>query len=368
VAVGSATWASDTNRPPASAHYYKAWSVNAATNYSLSGVTAAAITLSFDGPNSLSVVSHVDALDLTWNTNSAGHGVFMVRNTSGSFYDPADGTTYTVGSAALGGTVVYRGKATAYSDAGLAYDTTYHYKLWSFDDEGGGNYPYYSSAAASTSKSTGDGLPIFTNLSFNSVADAAVYATVLSGGFWYVDGGAYWWTNGAAAAAGARVLTDGVRNPNYGDVEIALDVQAWAAQPYQRAGIVARCSTGSGTQQFYTLTITNAPAMQLLMARHQGSLETNLAVAAAGGAFDAATTYRLVLTLNDDFYRGSLLTGGIVLCQVSGSDSVLTSGKAGVFAGYGSGAQFGGFTTQIPEPCWFGLVWLVSLGRGLRRR
>jgi len=366
---GAATWASDTNRPPGGVHYYKAWSVNTATNYSLSGATAHATTLPFDAPSALTIVSHIDALDLAWMTNSAGTGVMLVRNTSGTFNDPVDGTTYTVGSSALGGTIVYQGRNLSLTDAGLAYNTDYHYKLWSRDDEGGGNYPYYSAAAASASMTTGAGLPIFTNLTFAAAADADLYATALSGGVWYVDSGAYWWTNGAAPAAGARVLAAGVCNPDYSAVEVALDVQAWAAQPYQRAGIIARYHLGAGgTQEYYTLTITNAPAIQLVMARWQGTTESNLAASAnAGMAFDPTAVYRLVLTLNEGTYQGSLLTGSVVICQVSGTDSTIAAGKVGVYAGYGSGAQFGGFSTQIPEPAL--LVWSVLLaGMAARRR
>lgn len=368
VYAGPAVFARDTNLAPSVQYYYAAWSVNAQTNYSLTYAATNAMTLAFSAPGNLAATAHSGAIDLTWDKNSADNSVMIVRAVSGAFYEPSDCTTYSVGQSTLGGVVVYKGSGTSFRDDNLNYEQTYYYKVWSLDDEYVG--PYYSSGVT-VNKTTGEGLPDFIEVDFNATADAELFATMMSGGVWYVNGGSYWWTNGAAPAAGAVVLSDGVRNPAYGGVECSARIKPWAASPFQRAGLVGhyRLSSG-GAPQCYLLTITNAASMLLSFARYDNGVETELTSTNTGVAFDINTTYTLTLRFpGNNSYLGSLQTnGGIVIAQITGSDTNYPTGRVGMLAGYGSGAETLHFMTQAPEPVivWLGVAVLWYVRRVIR--
>lgn len=360
VYAGPAQYVRDTNLAPWVQYYYAAWSVNAQTNYSLSYAATNVTTLSFGAPGNLQAVAHSGAIDLTWTKDSVGHPVMIVRSVSGAFYEPTDFADYAVGENVLGGTVVYKGSATALRDEPLNYEQTYYYKAWSYDDEGVG--PYYSSGVT-VSKTTGDGLPEFITVDFDSPADGELFATVLSGGVWYVSGGGYWWTNGAAPAAGVVVLADGVRNPSYSVLEFAARIKPWVASPFQRAGLVGHYRVGSGgVRQCYLLTITNANTMRLVFSRCENGAETEIASTNTGVAFDVDATYTLTLRFpGNNNFLGSLQTnGGIVIAQVMGNDANYPQGLVGVYVGYGSGAEVLQFMTQVPEP-WGMLLVVVGV-------
>ncbi|MCX7847216.1 MAG: alpha-amylase family glycosyl hydrolase [bacterium] len=365
VFAGAGTFVRDTNLAPQVQYYYVAWSVNAQTNYSLSYAATNATTLAFGAPSSLQAVAHSGAIDLTWQKNSAGHGVLIVRSLSGAFYEPSDFATYAVGQNALGGVVVYKGSGTSFRDDNLNYEQTYYYKAWSCDDEYVG--PYYSSGTT-VNKTTGEGLPEYLEVTFDNAAEGELFAVVMSGGVWYVSGGSYWWTNGAAPAAGAVVLVDGVRNPVYRGVEFSARLKPYAASPFQRAGLVGHYRvSGAGVRQCYLLTITNATNVRLAMTRYENGGEVELVSTDTGAAFDTNATYILTLRFpGDNSFVGSLQTnGGIVVAQVLGSDTNYPTGLVGLYAGYGSGAEFLYFMTQAPEPV-FG--WLVVMLWVVRRR
>jgi len=77
-------------------------------------------------------------INLSWTKNTSGNNVLIVYDTDGSFTNPVDGTSYTVSSSALGGTVIYNGSGTSFSHTGLDGGTQYYYKAWSVD--GSDNY------------------------------------------------------------------------------------------------------------------------------------------------------------------------------------------------------------------------------------
>jgi hypothetical protein len=70
-----------------------------------------------------------------WNSK----GVIIIRITSGSFTDPTNGTSYSLGNTIGDGTVVYKGDDVTFINNGLNNGTTYTYKLYS------NNNNYYSS-------------------------------------------------------------------------------------------------------------------------------------------------------------------------------------------------------------------------------
>jgi trimeric autotransporter adhesin len=80
----------------------------------------------------------------------------VVRNTSGVAPSPANGTTYTIGSTALGGTnvVVDNDNNTTFSVTGLTANTTYHFFVFSFNDACSGGPLYNTTTPLSGNSKT----------------------------------------------------------------------------------------------------------------------------------------------------------------------------------------------------------------------
>ena len=92
-----------------------------------------------DDPSAFAAsASATDQIDLSWTKNGDGDDVMIVFDTDNTFTDPVDGTSYTVGNSALGGTVLYNGSGTSYNHTSLTANTHYYYKAWSVD--GSTNY------------------------------------------------------------------------------------------------------------------------------------------------------------------------------------------------------------------------------------
>ncbi|MBK6347958.1 MAG: PKD domain-containing protein, partial [Bacteroidales bacterium] len=97
-------------------------------------------------------VSSNTMIDLSW-VLSQGNDVMLAFNTSPSFGTPVDGTTYTT-TIPGGGTVLYDGGNATFNHTSLSSNTTYYYKIWSYDESG--NYSSGSTANATTTYSLAD--------------------------------------------------------------------------------------------------------------------------------------------------------------------------------------------------------------------
>ncbi|UEG50205.1 endonuclease [Ferruginibacter lapsinanis] len=87
----------------------------------------------------------------------------VVRSTSNSLSaSPVDATTYTVGQSFGGGSVVFVGSATNFSDAGLSSSTLYYYFVFAFNSEDCLNGPNYLSTAPLTNNVSTLALPACT--------------------------------------------------------------------------------------------------------------------------------------------------------------------------------------------------------------
>lgn len=75
-------------------------------------------------------------VDLSWAL-TAGNDVMLAFNTTPDFGTPVDGTSYTT-TIPGGGTVIYTGSNSSFNHTPLSPNTTYYYKIWSYD--GGTNY------------------------------------------------------------------------------------------------------------------------------------------------------------------------------------------------------------------------------------
>jgi len=94
-------------------------------------------------------VSSNTRVDLRWIL-SQDYNVMLAFNTSPSFGTPVDGTTYTT-TIPGGGTVLYNGGNATFGHTSLSSNTTYYYKIWSYDESG--NYSSGSTAHATTTYS-----------------------------------------------------------------------------------------------------------------------------------------------------------------------------------------------------------------------
>jgi hypothetical protein len=132
---GSATSTTNSSLPDNTTYYYKAFSVDGSNNYSSGTVQSGSTSTIADGSNFAASSVSTSQIDLSWNLNGAGDDVIITYNTVNSFANPTDGVSYTVGNqvAAGQGIVLYKGSATSFSHTGLSVNTTYYYKVWSYD-------------------------------------------------------------------------------------------------------------------------------------------------------------------------------------------------------------------------------------------
>ena len=78
----------------------------------------------------------------------------VVRTTGAVPTNPVDGTTYTAGAAALGGTIVYAGNATTFASTGLTGNTNYTYYVFSYNSVCSGGPAYFTTAPLSAIATT----------------------------------------------------------------------------------------------------------------------------------------------------------------------------------------------------------------------
>lgn len=132
---GSGTSYSNTGLVDNQTYYYKAFSVSSGNNYS-TGVTGNATTLTIANTTGFSATAISSSqINLAWTLNGAGDNVIITYNTVNNFTSPSNGTSYTVGNqiASGGGTVLYIGSLSSFSHTGLSVNSTYYYKIWSYD-------------------------------------------------------------------------------------------------------------------------------------------------------------------------------------------------------------------------------------------
>ena len=134
-------------------YYYKAWSVDASTNYS-SGTTTDATTNKSEPSNHVSnfAVSNTSATaaQLTWNDNDGAvvaDGYLMMINTTGTFTPPVDGTAQTDDTDVSDGAgqINIDHGTEIYTWTGLSQSTHYYFII----------YPYTNSATAIDYKTDG---------------------------------------------------------------------------------------------------------------------------------------------------------------------------------------------------------------------
>jgi hypothetical protein len=153
---GSATSFTHSGLEDNTQYYYKIWSKTASNVYSAPGLSANGTTDLVTDPTGFSASpASSTSIDLSWSLNSFNNNIIIVANTSNSFNNPTDGSSYNIGNSIGTATVIYKGSATNYTHSSLSINTTYHYKTWSYDAA-----LNYSSPGATSSASTASTPPV----------------------------------------------------------------------------------------------------------------------------------------------------------------------------------------------------------------
>jgi|GEM_PF-1776340 hypothetical protein len=96
----------------------------------LTGVSSGAVVNPSDETASATSTTQ---LDLSWTENGDSDNVLLAFNTSNSFGTPTDGQTYASSDALGDATVLQYSGTDSYSHTSLTANTTYYYKIWSYD-------------------------------------------------------------------------------------------------------------------------------------------------------------------------------------------------------------------------------------------
>lgn len=119
-------------------YYYKAFSWNGAS-YSR-GLISQAVPSVQPVVQFASLAESKSVIELSWTKNEAGHEVLLAAHSSYMSGNPVNGTAYSAGASVPGGgTVIYKGPATAFDYEGLSTWSQHYFKIWSVDA-----YNYYS--------------------------------------------------------------------------------------------------------------------------------------------------------------------------------------------------------------------------------
>lgn len=125
-------------------YYYKAFSYDGAS-YS-TGLSANAAPVVSPVAGFTAIAQNQTQINLSWVKNAVNHDVLIARNSSAFAGNPVNGTNYNAGDPLpSGGTVLYKGPATAYNHTGLAVWSQHFYRCWSVDA-----FNYYSVSASAS--------------------------------------------------------------------------------------------------------------------------------------------------------------------------------------------------------------------------
>ena len=135
--AGSKTSFTDATTPNS-----KSWA-GANTNGALLNITenSGVISLCYKSCPAVNPVFNVAALavnasqiNLSWTNNAANNDIIIASNSTNTFGTPTNGTSYNVGDVLPGGgTVLFKGAASAFNHTGLSTTTTYYYQIWAVD-------------------------------------------------------------------------------------------------------------------------------------------------------------------------------------------------------------------------------------------
>ncbi|MBT7065935.1 MAG: hypothetical protein HN919_06515 [Verrucomicrobia bacterium] len=143
------------------AHWYVSdngsWGDMATTPTSSLTVDVQALPLVTGQSATTNTVNPTNEVDLAWTPTATpttgNYQVMIVRKAGSAPSAPAQGTTYSVNDSCGGGTVIYKGFASSFTDTSLSAGTAYHYAFYSE------NFSYYAASAAASETTAGSGGP-----------------------------------------------------------------------------------------------------------------------------------------------------------------------------------------------------------------
>ena len=161
--------------------------VRVATNWA--GIVQVAPTKPEWPTNQAATVDGNEMVRLAWTKNGAGNDVMIVHKTSAISTEPTDGTGYSAGGTINGGTVIYKGSATALEHV-VTPGTTNFYKFYSVN---GANY--YSTGVVANATNAAYGSYEKVN-PFSYTNGIALGSTTIGGqgfgaNYWSVDSGTW---------------------------------------------------------------------------------------------------------------------------------------------------------------------------------
>lgn len=146
-------------------------------------------------------------INLAWTKNPANNDVMILWSNTSAFGTPVNGTSYSVGNTFPdGGTVLYKGSASAFNHTSLTSNTTYYYKAFSYDN----GYTYSTGSTANATTPCGTFTIPFSE-SFTASTFPACWSTQVSG-----TGAVNKWTvnNTNRAGGTAREMRSAYQNIN----------------------------------------------------------------------------------------------------------------------------------------------------------
>ncbi len=148
---GAASPQSHTSLSPNTKYYYQAWSKKSTNLYSTDYEADSATTYSVIDPSNLTATAvSKSQINLSWSKNASNEDVIILWNTTNSFGNLIDNHTYVNGDNVIGGgKVLDQGSFTSKSHTGLNTNTTYYYKVWSYNSQ-----HYYSSPGVAANETT----------------------------------------------------------------------------------------------------------------------------------------------------------------------------------------------------------------------
>lgn len=290
-----------------------------------SNATLSVTVSALPDPSSVSFSSTAtDRTTIGWTAAAAGGNTYqtiVVRHT-GSITDLTQGTTYAANSSTAGGTVVYKGFATNFTDTGLTPGTTYYYKVYSE------NYNYYSTGVATNVTTTGTpSITIGGNTSATASAFTTTYGTASSAQQFTIAGSSLTADIKATAPTGFEVSKDGT---TYGTTATFTQTGGSASGTlYVR---LAATAAANGTYNSQNITLEST-----------GATTRNITTASSGNTVSKATPSITAAPTASAVYKGarldfSVLTGGTA--SVAGNFAFTSAGSTILTATGSQGVTF----------------------------
>lgn len=177
--------------------------VRIATNWA--GIVLVAPTKPEWPTNQAATADGSEMVRLAWTKNGAGNDVMVVHKTGAITTEPTDGTGYSAGNTIDGGTVIYKGSATALEHV-VDPGTTNFYKFYSLN---AANYYSTGVVAAATNAS----YAAYEKVNPFSYTNGTAFGTSMKGGQGF--GANYWATNSGTWRARTNNATAAVDVPKF---------------------------------------------------------------------------------------------------------------------------------------------------------